>query len=570
MARNIADLIDVARGNLPADIVIRSVRVFHLTDGSFETADIAIRDGVIAGVGQGYSGKTELDGSGLTAVPGFIDAHVHLESTTVLPQEFARQVLPCGVTTAICDPHELANVVGTEAFAYLYREAKKLPMDLQIHLSSCVPATHLETAGAEITSDDLAKWKRLHPEATLAEFMNVPGVLYKDPEVLRKLSLFDRIDGHCPLLSGKDLNAYISAGVSNCHESSSLEEAREKLRRGMQIIMREGSAATNFEELLPLLTVETSFCCSFCTDDRNPLDIHDGGHINQMVAKALEAGVPPLAAYRAASLSSARMAGLWDRGLIAPGQRADIVLLHDFEHCGISCVIAKGRIVDEKLLAELSVPREIPFRNTVKLRKVSAKDFPFVHEKNAPVIGLTGGLLLTDFLRMDTDNDELCRLAVLERHGKNGNIGLGWVHGLGLRTGAIASSVGHDSHNICVAGRSAEEMALAVNAIREMQGGFVVAQGEKVTGAVPLPVAGLMSDAPCETVLEQLRGLMKAVRATGCTLKSPLIQLAFLPLAVIPHLKLTDKGLVDVDRFELLSDSVSQAGCLCSREQEGE
>ena len=356
MTRISADLIDVAQGKLPADLVIRSVRVFHLTDGSFETADIAISGGVIAGVGQGYSGKTELDGSGLTAVPGFIDAHLHLESTTLLPHEFVRQILPYGVTTAICDPHELANVVGTEAFSFLYREAEKLPMDLQIHLSSCVPATHLETTGAEITSDDLAEWKKLHPEAALAEFMNVPGVLNKDPEVLRKLSLFDYIDGHCPLLSGKPLNAYISAGVRNCHESSSLEEAWEKLRRGMQILMREGSAATDFEKLLPLLTVETSLSCSFCTDDRNPLDIRQGGHINRMLAKALAVGVAPLAAYRAASWSTARAAGLRDRGLIAPGQRADIVLLHDFERCGISCVIAHGRIVDENCL------RTSPFR----------------------------------------------------------------------------------------------------------------------------------------------------------------------------------------------------------------
>ena len=549
---SIPKLIDVAQGNSLADLVVKNVRIFHLTDGSFETADVAIANGVIAGVGKDYEGTEVINGTGLTAVPGFIDAHCHVESSMVTPFEFARAVLPHGVTTAFCDPHELANVAGTAAFQYFFQAAAVSPMDLRVRLSSCVPATHLETSGAEVTVADLAEWKKRHPEAGLAEMMNVPGVLFQDPQVLEKMALFDFIDGHCPLLGGKALNAYIAAGVRNCHECCNLTEAQEKLRRGMQVLIREGTAARNLDDLLPLLNVETSPFCSFCTDDRNPLDVQEKGHLDSMVARCIAKGVPPLAAYRAASWSTANAMQLTDRGLVAPGQRADIVLLKDLETCQIATVIAKGRVVNDALFDKSAQPDGASFRNSIKLRAVTAADFPFVHAENAPVIGVIDGSLLTEHLHLPTKSPEIQRVAVLERYGKNGNIALGWVKGFGLKRGAIASSVGHDSHNVCVVGTNPEDMAVAVNALRESQGGFAVAMDGKVADVLPLPLGGLMSDQPMEVVADQLRTLRQALLATGCTLEAPTLQLAFIPLPVIPHLKLTDKGLVDVDKFQLL------------------
>jgi len=544
----------MARGVIKASLVIKNARIFHLTDGSSETADIAIGcDGIIAGIGDDYHGEREIDASGLTAVPGFIDSHLHIESSMMTPQEYERCALMHGVTTALCDPHELANVVGTAAFEYFFDCAAKLSMTLLVRLSSCVPATDLETAGAAITASDLEKWHRRHPEAALAEFMNVPGILFKDEEVLRKLSLFDFIDGHCPLVSGKELNAVASVGIRNCHESSVLSEAQEKLRRGLQVLIREGSVARNLDTLMPLLTIENSPFLAFCTDDRNPLDLQEDGYIDSMIAHTIAAGVPPLVAYRVASLSAARGLCLQDRGLIAPGMRADIALLSDLHSCTVKQVLVNGVPADEIHYHDGSMPIPDSFRNTVKCRPLTEDDFRFPCKGEVPVIGVQDGNIVTDFLRMPADTEDILPIAVIERHGKNGNIGKGFVHGFGLQKGAIASSVGHDSHNLCVVGTNPVDMAVAVNALRESQGGFAVANGGKTTAIVPLPLAGLFSDQPSAIIADQLRDLYKAVSDCGCPLKAPFLQLAFIPLPVIPHLKLTDKGIVDVDAFKIIN-----------------
>lgn len=554
-------LIDCALGNLEADLIISNVTVFHLTDGSFEKCDIAVIDGKIAGLGSYSCGKNLIDGTDLYAVPGFIDSHVHLESSHLLPGEYEKLVVPHGVTTAVCDPHELANVTGEKAFEFFFSAAEQLTMSLIVNLSSCVPATCFETSGAEIDSELIRKWKKLHPESALAELMNVPGLLAGDPEILAKAALFERIDGHCPLVSQKELNACAAAGVVNCHESTLYSEAAEKLRRGIQVFIREGSAAKNLETLLPLITVENSPFLAFCTDDRSPLEIMNSGHIDSMIRRSIAAGAPVLAAYRAASWSGANHAGLFDRGLIAPGRRADIVLLSDLETCAVRDTIVHGKRFPDLPEHQISVPGA--FYHSVKCRKVSADDFAIFSKQNkTSVIGVNPGSLITEKLSFELPlingkkySDparDILKTAVIERHGKNGGIGLGFVHGFGIKSGALASTVAHDSHNICVIGTSDEEIAAAVNALIEQQGGFTVVQNGAVTAALPFPVAGLLADCSCRELIRDLLKVKSAVSDTGCTLEEAFQQLSFLALPVIPHLKLTDKGIFDADIFQHL------------------
>ena len=544
--------ISVAQKCQKADLVIKNANIFHLTTGKFELADIAVVNGLIAGIGHDYPADAEYDAHGRTAVPGFIDAHAHIESSMITPRQFEQCVLPYGVTTVVCDPHELANVVGEAAFEYFFKSAECMDMDMLVRLSSCVPATPLETAGAEITSEILKKWHERYQSAALAEFMNVPGVLFEDKEVMAKLSLFDYIDGHCPLLSGDALNAYICAGIRNCHETSTIEEAEEKITRGMHVFIREGTAARNLDDLLPIITLQNSPFLAFCTDDRNPLEIAEKGHIETIIARVIAAGVDPLVAYRIASLSAARGLGLHDRGLIAPGKRADIVLLDDLKNCTVAATFTKGKLFSPKELPMEDVPDE--FLHTVLCREVTADDFIVPkHGAETPVIGVRDGSLITDFLRMDPDTAaDVLPMAVLERHGKNGNIGRAFVHGFGMTCGAIASSVGHDSHNMCVVGTNETDMAVAINALRQTQGGLCVAIDGKVAGLLPLPVAGLMSNLPHGVVEKQIHAVQAAAELTGTSLHEPFMALTFLPLPVIPFLKLTDRGLVDVQKFKII------------------
>ncbi|CAN5915488.1 adenine deaminase [soil metagenome] len=565
----LADIIDQARGTAPADLVIKAVGIFDLTSGEVKVGDIAMAGDRIVGTYENYSGALEIDGRGLVAVPGFIDSHVHCESTLVPPLEFDRCVLPRGTTTAICDPHEICNVLGVPGLEFFLQCAAVTVMDLRVQLSSCVPATHLETSGARLEAEDLLPFKH-HPKVLgLAEFMNVPGVLNKEPAVLAKLAAFSdvQIDGHAPLLSSYDLNAYIAAGVRNCHETTSAAEAREKLAKGMQILVREGTVSKDLAALAALITADRAPFLSLCTDDRNPLDIAEEGHVDYLIRAAIARGVRPLDAYRAATWSAARHFGLFDRGLVAPGQRADIVLLEDLATCKVHSVICRGApVTPDRFRARPDVA--LVGLDSVKLRPVTAASFHMPASGwssghgPSPVIGIRPGQILTDRLTLDLAvrngafvadiERDILKVAVLGRHSDHGSVGRGFVKGFGIARGAIASSIGHDSHNVCVIGCNDADMAMAVNRLIELRGGFAAVVDGEVTAELPLPIAGLMSERPFEEVEQRLRGLRAAVAAMGTSLHEPFLQMAFLALPVIPHLRITDKGLVDVDKFALV------------------
>ena len=516
---DLSQLIDQGRGVAPADIVLRGGKVFCLITGELLDGDVAICGDTIVGICDDYEGRQVIDVTGQILVPGFIDTHLHIESSMVTPFEFDRCVLPRGVTTAICDPHEIANVIGPDGIGYFQDAAMRTLMDIRVQLSSCVPSTDMETSGAEILADDLRPLMG-HPQGIgLAEFMNYPGVLFKDPDALAKLELFrgGHIDGHCPQLSGRDLNGYIAAGIRTEHEATTADEAREKLRKGMRVLIREGSVSKDLHALAEVLDERTAPYMCLCTDDRNPLDIAEHGHLDYMIRELIRLGVPALAVYRAASLSGAEAFGLKDRGQIAPG----------------------------------------------KAPRVTPEDFRSpANSSTTDVIGIIEGKIITEHLHEDIvieDGDkrpdparDLIRIAVVERHGKNGNIATGFVRGFGLQRGAIASTVCHDHHNIAVVGADYADMALAANRLSDIEGGFVVAMGGKVLAECPLPVAGLMSLAPFEEVHAQLSALREASKSLGVTLEVPFLQLAFLALPVIPALKITDRGLVDVVKFEII------------------
>lgn len=556
--------IAVARGDEPADLILRGGRVFDLMTGTMMAGDVAICGDRIAGIGD-YHADRVIDVTGLVLVPGFIDTHLHVESSLVTPFEFDRCVTPRGVTTAICDPHEIANVIGLDGIRYFQAASEHLLMDLRVQLSSCVPSTEMETSGARIEADDLAQVMG-HPSAIgLAEFMNYPGIIHRDPGAMAKLRLFagGHIDGHCPQLSGQDLNAYIAAGIRTEHEATTADEALEKLRKGMRVLIREGSVSKDLDALQPILTDTTSPYLCLCTDDRNPLDIGEHGHLDYMIRRLIALGTSPLAAYRAASLSAAEAFGLKDRGLIAPGLRADIVAIDSLEGCHAQLVLTGGRVVDDAAFAARGTVAPVG-RASVKAPKVTPQDFRCTGNRTeTPVIGILEGKIITEHLTVDIppqDGDkrpdpsrDLSRIAVIERHGKNGNIATGFVQGFGLARGAIASTLCHDHHNIAVVGVDYADMALAANRLTDLEGGFVVACDGRILAELPLPVAGLMSLDSFETVRDTLIALRAAARTLGTPLEEPFLQLAFLALPVIPALKITDRGMVDVAKFEIIA-----------------
>jgi len=561
---SLSDRIAQGRGEVPADIVLRGGRIFDLITGELVETDVAICGDTIVGVFGRYEGKRVVDVTGKVLVPGFIDTHLHIESSLVTPFEFDRCVTPRGVTTAICDPHEIANVCGLEGIGYFLDTSARTLMDIRVQLSSCVPSTHMETAGARLEAADLIPLMD-HPRGIgLAEFMNFPGVLMQDAGCMAKLEAWQgrHIDGHAPLLRGKDLNGYISAGIRTEHEATSAEEALEKLRKGMRVLIREGSVSKDLHALTPLLVERYAPYLCLCTDDRNPLDIAEHGHLDHMIRTAIALGAEPLAVYRAASLSAAEAFGLKDRGLIAPGKRADIVVLDSLEGCHAAMVFAGGvEVTEAAFAARKSLPPVA--RHSVKAPRVEAHHFRCGGNRvETPVIGILPGKIITEYLtfdiapfdgdkRVDLDRD-LIRIAVIERHGKNGNRATGFVQGFGLKRGAIASTVCHDHHNIAVVGADYADMALAANRLGEIEGGFVVVDGGRVLAELALPVAGLMSLEPFEVVRDGLVALRAAASGLGVVLEEPFLQLAFLALPVIPHLKITDHGMVDVDRFEVI------------------
>ncbi len=557
-------MIRTARGSEPADVVFKNITMLMIPTGEWITGDLAIAgDRIIAAGPEQYSGKREIDGTGLFAVPGFIDAHLHIESCHILPPAFEAAVLPRGTTTAVCDPHELANVCGTDAIEFFLDCAEHMQMDLRVQLSSCVPATPLETAGACLQAEDLQKFQNRPHVIGLAEFMNVPGVLFEDPAVLKKLEAFAGkvIDGHAPMLHGKDLNAYLACGVSSDHECTSAAEAMEKLRRGTTVFIREGSVARDLDHLAEILTPATVDFVAFCTDDRNVFDIESGGHLDHIIRRMIAKGIAPELVYRAASLSAARHFRMYDRGMLAPGRLADVVILEDVHSCRIRHVLKSGRIVRED--AFTAYQPDVSFGlDSVRRKPVTAEDMQVRSAKTTtPVIGILPDSLITEHLtrelpltadgiKLPLPEADILKLCVLARHGKNDNIGRGFVEGFGLAHGAVASTVGHDSHNLCVIGSNDGDMALAANALIQCGGGFAVADKGQVLAVAPLPVGGLLAAQSLQEHAADVRKVQDAIAGLGVKSHSPLMQLAFLVLPVIPHLKLTDRGLVDVQKFD--------------------
>ncbi|MDX6593710.1 MAG: adenine deaminase [Gaiellales bacterium] len=522
-------------------------------------ADVAICDGWIAGVGS-YEGAEILDAAGRWVVPGFIDAHVHLESSLLLVDEFARLVLPFGTTAVVADPHEIANVLGTDGVHWLADACAGLPLDVFFMAPSSVPASRFESPHRALTPGDLEGLLRRRRVLGLAEMMNFPGVISGDPGELAKLALpgARHVDGHAPGVLGPSLQAYAAAGIRSDHEATSAEEGRERLRAGMWLLIREASGARNLEALAPLIGEFGPGRIAFCTDDREPAHIIEEGHINSMVRRAVELGIESRDALTVASHNAATWHGLDDRGAIAPGYRADLLVLPDLERFEPDVVLKNGRPPAE--IPSPAVPEWT--RSTVRVRPVSSNDLR-IESDGSPVkvIGLVPGQIVTERLTeaptirdgaavADPDRD-LAKLLVVERHLGTGRIGIGFVRGFGLRTGAIASTVAHDAHNIVCAGMDDGDMARAIGRLAELGGGMVAVESRGVRAELPLAVAGLLSDQPLERVLEQSAKLSDAVRVLGCNLPAPFHALGFLALSVIPALKLTDHGLVDVERFEL-------------------
>jgi adenine deaminase len=550
LARRIA----VARGDEPADVVIRGGRVLCVFTREWLEADVAVADGYVAGLGE-YEGREVVDASGRWVVPGFVDAHLHLESSKLLVDEFARLVLPLGTTTVVADPHEIANVLGTDGVHWLHDACRGLPLDVYFMASSSVPASEFESPRRPLLDGDLEAMLRRRRVLGLAEMMNFPGVVGGDPHELAKLALQGaaHVDGHAPGVVGKALNAYAAAGIRSDHEAYTLEEGRERLRAGMWLLIREASGARNLRDLIPLAGEYGPHRIAFCTDDREPDHIADDGHVNAIVRDAVALGVPPEDALVMASLNAASWHGLAHLGAVAPGYQADVLLLGDLERFEPELVLKRGAPVGE--IARPDVPEWV--KHTVRVQHVGAADFALPELRGpARVIGVVPGQIVTEALTAeppfpDPERD-LAKVAVIERHLGTGRIGVGLVRGFGLKRGALASTIAHDAHNIVVVGVDDHDMARAVTRLAELGGGEVVVEDRGVRAELPLPVAGLLSDAPLEQVLEASRACVAATRRLGCELAAPFQTMSFLALSVIPSLKITDRGLVDVDRFQLV------------------
>lgn len=573
-------LMAIARGDSPADLLLRGGRVVNVFSGEIEAADIAIllgdgpSGGRIAGVGRYAAGRQIVDLRGALVAPGFIDAHMHVESTMLPPSEFVTLAAPHGTTGVVLDPHEIANVLGIPGIRAIMEDAEGIPLEAMFALSSCVPACHLETSGARLEAADLEPLFDDPRVVALAEMMNFPGIVAGQTDLLAKVAMGLRrhvVDGHAPGLRGSGLNAYIAAGISSDHECTTPQEALEKLRLGMRVFIREGSAARNLEALLPLVTPENKSRFAFCTDDRHPADLRREGHIDHVVRRAVAAGLDPVTAITLATLNTAEHYRRPDLGAIAPGRFADLIVFDDLRNIRPREVYFRGRLVASggEYVGPRRPARMRPASGGVRLGpSLDERSFRLAGATGARirVIGMDPHQIVTRSLVMparcedgalvaDPEHDVL-KLAVLERHTGRGGLGLGFVHGFGFRHGALASTVGHDSHNLTVVGASDRDMLAAARALESVGGGQCVVRDGRVLAILPLPIAGLMSDQPADTVIAQQAALLDASRSIGCPHDDPFMPLSFLPLAVIPSLKLTDQGLVDVERFAIVPVTV--------------
>jgi adenine deaminase len=562
------DLIAVARGDRPADLLIRGGRVVNLFSGEIEEIDIAIADNKIAGLGRDYDAAQVIEAGGAYVVPGLIDAHVHIESSLCVPSQFATALLPRGVTCAIIDPHEIANVAGVAGIRYMAENSRQLPLTTIVMASSCVPATTMESNGATLTADDLATLLREGVVHGLAEVMNYPGVIEGDRAVLSKIAAFrgHPIDGHAPQVRGRGLNAYVAAGIGSEHECITVDEAAEKLARGLYVLIREATNAHNLNALLPLITPHNSRRICFCTDDRIPQDLLEGGSIDMMVRNAIAFGIDPIEALRMATLNSAECFQLRDRGAIAPGRVADLVLVEDLANFHARQTIAGGRLVaeDGKMLAGTELPTSSanPVSNSVNIAWNSVSFTIPARGQQLRVIGSLENQIITEARLLDATivdgnavadpSRDLLKMAVIERHHARGTFGLGFIQGFGLKQGAIAGSVAHDHHNLVVIGADDASMMTAARTVAEMGGGLVVARADQISAKLPLPIGGLMSDQPIHEVAAAYNALRAAAGEQGSPLHDPFMAMSFMALEVIPELKLTDKGLVDVTQFALV------------------
>ncbi len=583
-AKRLQKRIAVACGKVPADIVIKNAQILDVFAGDFFTGDVAVADGIIVGTQESYEGAETLDGSDCFVVPGFIDSHVHIESSLMTPVRFQESVLPHGTTTVLWDPHEIANVLGTAGVKWALSASEKLMLDVFVLLPSCVPATHLETSGARLDPDDLKTFKGQNRVLGLAEVMNYPGVLNSEESMGQKLELFaDGIrDGHAPQLRGRALNCYLCAGIQSCHESSDIEEAREKLRKGMHVLVREGSCAKNANDLLPLITTYSSATVALCSDDRNPADIRTEGHIDFIINLALAQGIPPENIFRSASFAAAKAYGFLDRGVVAPGYVGDLVVVKQVkkgswkEGFAVHKVIKNGQFVEADALRRDADKRQGHDRpamqkKNINMQPLSMEMLTVKHPASAQgtriscrIIEVLPDQIITGCqikqlpikageVLPDHDQDIL-KIAVFERHHATGNHAVAFAQGFGLKSGALAASIGHDSHNIVVIGASDACIFAAIEAVRAMDGGIVVIDGNgKTAASLSLPIGGLMTDAPIESVANSIVTLKQEAKKIGCVLHEPFLQMSFLALPVIPTLKITDKGLVDVDTFQIVS-----------------
>ncbi|MGY5875973.1 MAG: adenine deaminase [Candidatus Thorarchaeota archaeon] len=561
-------IIDVAAGRTRADTVLKNASVVNVFTGEIQEGDVAIHGGFIAGIGD-YSGNNVVDLKGKYVSPSFIDGHVHVESSMVMPIQYSRAVVPHGTGAVIADPHEIANVLGMEGIMYMSKSMRGSPLDFFIMLPSCVPSTNLETNGVALDYLDIKPLMTEHYVLGLAEVMNYPGVIYRDPEILEKVRVAlehgKRIDGHAPGLDGTDLNAYAAARITSDHECTTLEEAKRKLSVGMQIHIREGSTAKDLKALAGIIKPNTVMFCSFVTDDRNTLDLITKGHIDSMVRDAISYGVDPVQAIQVATISTARHYGLRYTGSVAPGHYADLIVMDSLEKVNVERVYKHGILVakDGKLVDEFGIEQQPRLRRSVNINWLEPEDFRVKARGNQMnVIGMIPDQIVTEHLIEDTkivdglavpDVDrDLAKVAIIERHNASEPHSVGFVKGTGIKEGAMVSSIAHDSHNIVAVATNDHDLIEAAIQIVRMQGGIAIVKDGKVLESLPLPIAGLMSDKTVEEVSEKLTSLKSAAKKIGSTLDEPFMAMAFLSLPVIPKLKITDLGLVDVERFRII------------------